>query len=91
MQKHPNKAQELLQYMAIIRDASARHGSLLFRNNDEQFRLRQAIELQPWGKLNPDLWLRIMSSSYYTFNSKLVLPSQVIGIGIAISGKRRLF
>ena len=43
LQKHPNKAQEFLQYMAIVRDANARHGGLLFRNYDEQFRLRQAI------------------------------------------------
>ena len=64
LKKYPNKAQELLQYMSIIR-ASATCSSLSWRTYDEQFRLRQAINVQPWGRLNSDLWLRVMTTNNY--------------------------
>ena len=54
LKKYPNKTQELLQYMSIIREAANR-SSLSWRIYDEQFRLRQATNVQPWGRLNSDL------------------------------------
>lgn len=64
LKKHPSKAQELLQYMNIIREAASRSSaSFAWRSYDEAFRVRQASDLQSWGKINPDLWLRLMSST----------------------------
>ena len=51
LKKYPNKTQELLQYMSIIHEAANR-SSLSWRTYDEQFRLRQATNVQPWGRLN---------------------------------------
>lgn len=75
LKKFPNKAQELLQYMSIIRDAAARSSSLSWRTYDEQFRIRQATKVQPWGKLNSDLWLRVMTSSGTSFPSEVTNPN----------------
>lgn len=63
LKKHPERTQELLQYMNVIREAASRSTSFAWRNYDEQFRLRQAINIQPWGQLNTDLWLRVMTLS----------------------------
>ena len=64
LKKYPNKTQELLQYMSIIREAANR-SSLSWRTYDEQFHLRQATNVQPWGRLNSDLWLRVMTTNNY--------------------------
>ncbi|KAJ8320014.1 hypothetical protein KUTeg_001601 [Tegillarca granosa] len=61
LQRYPNRALELTQYIAIIRDAAKRTGGLGWRDYDEQFRLRQAINYRPWSQLNSDLWLRLIS------------------------------
>lgn len=66
LKKFPDKTQELLQYMCIIREAASRSNSFAWRSYDEQFRIRQASNLQSWGKLNPDLWLRVMSSNSFS-------------------------
>ena len=63
LKRYPNKSQELLQYMSIIREAASRSSTLSWRSYDEQFRLRQALSVQSWGKINSDLWLRVMTSS----------------------------
>lgn len=63
LKKYPGKAQEILQYITIIREAASRSpSSLSWRSYDEQFRIRQATTVQSWGKLNPDLWLRVMTA-----------------------------
>ena len=60
--KSPNKANELLQYMAIIREAESRSaGSYSWRAYDEAFRMRQALQPQSWSEINADLWLRMMT------------------------------
>lgn len=61
LKKHPSKAHELLQYMSIIREAATRNVGLSWRTYEEQFRLRQAKNLQSWAKINSDLWLRVLS------------------------------
>ena len=67
LKKHPSKAQELLQYMSIIREAANRSpSSFAWRQYDEHFRLRQATQAQPWNKINADLWLRVMTMSTHT-------------------------
>ena len=69
LKKYPHKAQELLQYINIIREAASRSpsfASLAWRSYDEQFRIRQASSPQPWDKLNPDLWLRVMTSTSFS-------------------------
>ena len=62
-QKHPQKVQELLQYMSVIRDAARKHGGFLWRDYDEQFRVRQAAYACPWSQINSDLWLKTFSVS----------------------------
>ena len=64
LKKYPNKTQELLQYMSIIHEAANR-SSLSSRTYNEQFRLRQATNVQPWGRLNSDLWLRVLTTNNY--------------------------
>lgn len=63
LQKHANKASELLQYMSTIREAGSRGVGFGWRTYDEQFRMRQSLDLKTWGTLNSDLWLRIMTPS----------------------------
>lgn len=60
---YPDKIQELLNYIMIIRDAAAKFPTYSWRQYDEQFRVRQAVKVESWGKVNPDLWLRIMPVS----------------------------
>ena len=69
LMKYPHKAQELLQYMNIIQEAASRSpsfASLAWRSYDEQFQIHQASSPQPWDKLNPDLWLRVMTSTSFS-------------------------
>lgn len=61
--RFPDKAQELLKYIAVIRDAASKYPNLSWRLYDEQFRIRQAITVSEWGKINPDLWLRTMPAA----------------------------
>ena len=63
--RYPEKGIELFKYMSVIRDASKHFSNTAWKTYDEQFRLRQA-NLQtrlPWGNLNNELWLRIMSAA----------------------------
>ncbi len=82
IQKH-NSAAELIQYMSIIREAAGRHSGFCWRTYDEQFRLRQANNPAPWSKINPELWLRIMSTSVATD-----APSWRSGENLAVSKRR---
>lgn len=67
LKQFPNKAHELLQYMSIIREAAMRGNTgLSWRLYDEQFRLRQAIQVQSWAQINSDLWLRVLGTSVST-------------------------
>lgn len=59
---NPLSAGGLLSYMATIRQAASRRQDFAWRSYDEQFRMRQETFLQPWSKLNTDLWLKIMTS-----------------------------
>ena len=62
IKKHLEKAVELLQYMALIREAEARaQGSFAWMQYDKNFRMRQAVQPQSWAKINSDLWLRAMT------------------------------
>lgn len=61
--RYPDKIQELLRYITIIRDAAAKFSNYSWRQYDEQFRVRQALKVENWGRVNSDLWLRIMPVS----------------------------
>lgn len=63
LKRYPNKAQELLQYINLIREAASHSTNFAWRSYDEQFRLRQTSQTQSWGKINSDLWLRVMTSN----------------------------
>lgn len=58
---NPSKANEMLQYMSLIRECAHRQGGYAWRTYDEQFRVRQASNPAPWSSINQDLWLRCMS------------------------------
>lgn len=60
--RFPDRVQEILKYMSIIRDAAAKYPNFAWRTYDEQFRMRQVAQVSNWGKINPDLWMRIMAS-----------------------------
>lgn len=57
---HQERTHELLRYMWNIRECAARQSGFAWRTYDEQFRLRQASALAPWGQINNDLWWRCM-------------------------------
>lgn len=61
--RYPDKIQELLRYITTIRDAAAKFSNYSWRQYDEQFRVRQALKVENWGRINSDLWLRIMPVS----------------------------
>jgi hypothetical protein len=62
IKKYPSKSGELLQYIATIREAESRNSSsLCWKSYDENFRLRQAVSPMSWSKINPDLWLKLMT------------------------------
>ena len=56
--KFPTKTGELLQYMFNIRESAVNKGGFAWRNYDEQFRLRQALNPSSWAHINSDLWWR---------------------------------
>jgi len=63
IKKSPEKAGDLVQYMALIREAETRSGgSLAWQHYDEGFRMRQALRPQPWSSMNSDLWMKTMGS-----------------------------
>ncbi len=68
----------MLQYMSIIRKAETKDRGLAWRQYDEQFRQRQAVNLSRWSKINADLWLRIMTAtpSFGNYASTFQPPTQ---------------
>jgi hypothetical protein len=57
----PQACSDLLAYIANIRQATSRRNDSAWFIYDEQFRLRQECFPQAWGKLNNDLWIKIMT------------------------------
>ena len=68
LKQYPERTLEILHYMSIIREAAYKHGGFSWRLYDEQFRLRQALSVSPWNKLNPDLWLRCFAGTSNALN-----------------------
>ena len=60
--RYPDKMQEILKYMSIIRDAASKFSPTSWRSYDEQFRMRQEKQVARWDHINSDLWLSIMPS-----------------------------
>lgn len=69
LQQFPDKVQQLLKYMAVIRDAASKYPVVMWRTYEEQFRMRQSLHVSDWGKINPDLWMRTMTSPEPTRSS----------------------
>ena len=66
LQQFPDKTQQLLKYMSVIRDAARKYPLLAWRNYDEQICMRQSLHNSDWGKLNADLWMRTMITGQST-------------------------
>lgn len=81
IQKFLNKATELTRYMSIIRDAASRSLGFGWRTYDAQFRLRQSIMPQSWAKVNPDLWLRLLSPGVGGASMAIVYMHRQSGMG----------
>ena len=69
LSRYPDKTQELLKYISVIRDAAAKFPNYSWRHYDEQFRARQEKRVANWGQIHSDLWLRTMSVSSTTSTS----------------------
>ena len=66
IQRHPQKAPELIKYMSVIRDAAVKNKTQAWVTYDQQFRLRIARDpSRSWTTLNGDLWLRCFASGNY--------------------------
>ena len=64
VQKFPNHASELLQYMEIICHAAKAHGGLGWRIYDHKFRYKAAAcRTLSWANIDMQLWLRIFTAS----------------------------
>ena len=64
VQKFPNRASELLQYMEIIRHAAKAHGRLGWCIYDHKFRHKAAASRTlSWANIDMQLWLRIFTAS----------------------------
>ena len=58
---HPERTQELLKYMNIIRTGQKRFGGVGWRSYDEQFRYRLSLNPnQSWVDIDTELWLTYM-------------------------------
>ena len=62
LQQFPDKVQQLLKYMAAIRDAASKYPVVMWHTYEEQFQMHQSLHISDWGKINPDLWMRTMTS-----------------------------
>ena len=60
IRKYPEKTQELLKYMSLVREKAVLHNNYSWRTYDEQFRLMQVRNPKSWDKMDTDLWLRVM-------------------------------
>ncbi len=64
VQKFPNRATELLQYMETIRYAAKTHGGLGWCIYDHKFRHKAAsCRTLSWANIDTQLWLRIFTAS----------------------------
>ena len=67
LERHPQRAREMLKYCAIIRQASRDYEGLGWRDYDSQFRMR--MEQHPgknWSQIDGELWLMILAKPYNT-------------------------
>ena len=61
---HPNRTQELLKYMHLVRTAASRYGGFGWRSYDQQFRLRmQECPQRSWAVIDSELWSLYMTQS----------------------------
>ena len=67
LEKHPQKAKEMLKYCEVIRQASRDYQGLGWRDYDKEFRMR--MEQQPtktWSQIDGELWLMVLSKPQST-------------------------
>ena len=61
---HPQRAQEMLKYIQLIRSAAIRFGSTGWRLYDSHFRMRQQRNPQnPWSRIDAELWFLFVISN----------------------------
>lgn len=61
---HPEKCQELLKYVSTVRLGASRIKGLGWKEYDEQFRLKMAMDpSKPWDIVDQELWLIYMSNT----------------------------
>jgi len=72
LEKHGNKAQQLLKYISTIRTAANRFGGGGWKAYDRQFRLRmEKFPNTDWSTINTELWLMLLMPS----NNRLPQPT----------------
>jgi hypothetical protein len=64
LEKFPNQVQQLLKYSFTIREMAKTFQGYAWRSYDENFRLCRATSLWPWDKINQELYMRSVSSSF---------------------------
>ena len=86
--EHPSAALQLIRYISLIREASQKYVGFGWRVYDEQFRLRQAIELKSWGEIRSDLWLRCFSGQSAVFSQPHAHYAPTALTGNRVSGPK---
>ena len=63
LQVHPQRAQDMLKYMYVIRTAASRFGGWGWKTYDQQFRMRQQHHPhRSWALLDAELWSMYVGS-----------------------------
>lgn len=77
LQAHPAKTLEILKYMKDIRLAASRSGNLGFKEYDQQFRLKMAMNpTKSWGEVDSELWLMFVLPTVKTLPAAQTYQSQ---------------
>ena len=76
LERHPDRAVELLRYAETIRDMSRWGPNLAWRFYDEQFRQTKACQPIPWGAPLGYLYLRCMTPKHQIGRSMPFRPQQ---------------
>ena len=85
----PSRAQELLQYMTLIRHAAQTHRGLGWRIYDHKFRRKAALNLTlDWSVIDQQLWLMIFTTCPETLSQSYPLFSNGPQSRVSSGGER---
>lgn len=68
---YPERFQELLKYLYVIRQGASRCNNLGWKSYDEQYRLKKAANpTSSWADVDMELWLMFINNSNWTISTQ---------------------